>query len=243
MIIRPLTTRVFKEGEDLFAFIVSYIPKLKNKSVIVITSKIVALSEKRTSTNTGRRAKIRLIKSESQWAMRTKWTWLTIKDNAVMSAAGIDESNANGKLILLPKDSFKAAAVLRQKLKRFYKVNQLGILITDSRLLPLRAGVVGIALGYAGFKGVRDDRGTKDIFGRKLKLTRVDIADAVATAAVLTMGEAAEKRPLAIVEDSPAVFTETVKKNELIMDFRDDVFAPLFKKVQHIKLKKIKNPH
>ena len=83
-----------------------------------------------------------------------------------MANAGIDESNAMGKIILLPKNSFKSAEIIRKKLQNKFGVKNLGILITDSRLFPLRAGIVGVALGYAGFKGIKNYIGKKDIFGR-----------------------------------------------------------------------------
>src|SRR6185369_10169333 len=137
------------------------------KSVVVVTSKIVALSENRTAIAGDEKMKEKLIRQESQFAVRTKYVWLTIKDGMVMASAGIDESNANGKLILLPKDSFKAADTLRKQLQKKYKVTQLGVLITDSRTMPLRSGITGVALGYAGFKGIKDYVGLPDIFGRK----------------------------------------------------------------------------
>jgi F420-0:gamma-glutamyl ligase len=150
MNVRAIRTRVFKENEDLQAFIYKHIPKLKEGSLLVVTSKIVALAEGRTADVS---EKEQIIKAESEFALKTELVWLTIRDGMVMASAGIDESNADGKLILLPKDSFAAAERLRKALKRHYKVRKLGVLITDSRLFPLRAGVVGVALGYAGFKG------------------------------------------------------------------------------------------
>lgn len=172
MIITPIKTRIFKENENLIDFIISNIKKLNENSILVVTSKIVALSESRTVVVKSEKEKEALIIRESQFAMRTKfkvggkYVWLTIKDGMVLANAGIDESNADGKTILLPKDSFKSAAILRKKLLSHYKIKNLGIIISDSRLLPLRAGVVGVALGYAGFKGVRDYRGKSDLFGR-----------------------------------------------------------------------------
>ena len=215
MLIRAIKTRVFKEGEPLVSFIESYVKKLQEKSVLVVTSKIVSLAERRVRDIKNSHTRERLIKAESQWAMHTKYTWLTIKDDTVMSSAGVDESNADGKIILLPRDSFKTVEVIRRKLKQYYKIKNLGIIVTDSRLLPLRAGIVGVALGYAGFSGVRDYRGTSDIFGRTLKLSRTDIADSLATAAVVLMGEGAERQPLAVIADAPVVFGNKVNRNEL----------------------------
>ncbi|MCF7833909.1 MAG: coenzyme F420-0:L-glutamate ligase [Candidatus Pacebacteria bacterium] len=234
MKIQPIKTRVFKENENLVEFIKRYIKKLPEKSIIVVTSKIVALSEGRIAICKDEEEKIKLIKKESDFAIKTKYVWLTIKDGMVMSSSGVDESNANGKIILLPKDSFRSADLLRREFKKIFKIKQLGVLITDSRLFPLRAGVVGVALGYAGFKGIRNYVGKKDIFGRKLKMSKTDIADSLATSAVLCMGEGKEQYPLALVLDVPVEFVNKVNKKELIINPREDIYQPLFEKIKKV---------
>jgi len=228
MIVKAIKTFVFKEGDNLADFIVRHIPKLKEKSILVVTSKIVALAEKRTAEI---KYKKELIKKESQFAMPSKYVWLTIKDGAVMASAGIDESNANGKLILLPKDSYKSADLLRKFLQKKYKIKKLGVLITDSRTSPLRAGVVGLAVGYAGFKGIKDYRKKPDIFGRKFKFSRTNIADSLASSAVLLMGEGNEQMPLAVINDAPVEFCNKIMRKELYIDFKDDMYRPLFSKM------------
>jgi coenzyme F420-0:L-glutamate ligase len=231
MKIQAIKTRIFRENEDLIKFILKYIKKLPDKSILVITSKIVALSEGKTVEFKNQKEKTALIKKESEFSLKTKYVWLTIKDGTIMAEAGIDESNAAGKLILLPKDSFKTALFMQKTLKKKFKIKKLGVLITDSRLLPLRAGVVGVALGYSGFAGIRDYRGKPDIFGRKLKLTRTDVADSLATTAVLCMGEGKEQQPLALITDAPVVFTEKVNKKELIINPKEDLYAPFFRSI------------
>lgn len=228
MITRPIKTRVFREGNDLFVFITDYFKKIPEKSVIVVTSKIVALAEKRTAIIENNETKEKLIRAESEFAVLTKHVWLTVKDGMVMASAGIDESNAKGKLILLPKNSFKTAHFLRNKLRKHYGVRHLGVLITDSHTIPLRAGVTGVALGYAGFRGVKDYRGTPDIFGRKFKFSRTDVADSLATAAVFVMGEGNEQQPLAIIEKIPIEFCDKIHHKELHIDIKDDMYRPLF---------------
>lgn len=235
MIIRPIKARIFQEGDDLFTFITEYFKKIPEKFVVVITSKIVALAEKRTAVALNDKAKEKLIRRESEFAIPTKYVWLTVKDGMVMASAGIDESNAKGKLILLPKDSFKTARVLRNKLRRKYGVRRLGVLISDSRTIPLRAGVTGVALGYAGFRGVKDYRGKPDIFGRKFKFSRTDVADSLATAAVLVMGEGNEQQPLAIIEGAPVEFCDRVNRKELHIDIKEDMYRPLFSKLPKLK--------
>ena len=242
MKVQPIKTSVFHEGDNLIAFIANHIRRLPERAVVIVTSKIVSLSEGRVVDAPTEADRERLIRRESQWRMKTKWTWLTIKDGMVMSSAGLDRSNADGRTVLLPRDSFASAKKIRQALKRKYKVKKLGVLISDSRLFPLRAGIVGVALGYAGFRGVRDYRGLRDIFGRQLKMSRTDVADSLATAAVVEMGEAAERQPLAVITDARVEFTERVSRRELLMDFRDDIYAPLFQNIKKIRLKKIKGP-
>jgi len=231
MIIKPIKTRIFQEGDDLFSFITHYFKKIQEESVIVVTSKIAALAEKRTAIAENDQIKEGLIRVESELAIPTKYVWLTIKDNIVMASAGIDESNANGKLILLPKDSFKIASLLRKKLQKKYGVTHLGVLITDSNITPLRAGVTGVALGYAGFRGIKDHRGTPDIFGRKFKFSQTNVADSLATAAVFVMGESNERRPLAIIKKAPIEFCDNIHRKELHIDMQDDMYNPLFSKL------------
>lgn len=235
MIVKPIRTKVFKEGENLATFTSRYLNKLTEKLIVVITSKIVALAERRVAIAEDSKAKARLIKKESDFALPTKHVWMTLKDGVVMASAGIDESNAQGKLILLPKDSFKIARLLRKKLQQKYGIKNLGILITDSRTMPLRAGVIGVAVGYAGFRGVKDYKGQKDIFGRKFKFSSVDVADSLATAAVLVMGEGREQCPLAIITEAPVEFSEKVYRKELEIAIQDDMYLPLFSKLSKFK--------
>lgn len=228
MQVRPVKTRIFREREHLADFIVEHVPHLKDGAVLIVTSKIVALAEGRTSAATDEKAKERLVKAESSFAWKTKWVWLTLKDRFFIANAGIDESNADGKLVLLPKDSYKAAAALRTELMRRYRVKRLGVLITDSRVLPLRAGIVGLALGYAGMKGLHDYVGKKDLFGRTFRFEKTNVADCLASAAVLVMGEGAERRPLAVIEGAPVDFTERVARGELSIHPADDIYLPFF---------------
>lgn len=231
----PIKTRVFRESEDLLKFIENHVESIEENTILVVTSKIVSLAESRTHEIVDARTKEELIKKESQWAMRTKYTWLTIKDEMVMASAGIDESNADGKLILLPKDSHQAAQSLRDALRKKHGLKNLGVLITDSRIFPLRAGASGIALAYTGFSGIRDYRGKKDIFGREFRVERNNMADSLATAAVMVMGEGAEQQPLALIKNAPVEFTDSVDKDELKIDVRDDLYEPLFEHIKEIK--------
>ena len=231
MRIRPIRTSIFKKKEDLSTFIRTHIPKIKEGSVLVVTSKIVALSEGRTRKRKDLTSKEKIIKEESDFVIPTTHVWLTLRNGILAGSAGIDESNSeDGEFILLPKDSYATAKKLRAALMSFYTLSSLGVVISDSRSTPLRAGAVGVALGYAGIKGLKDYRGKKDLFGREFKHERVNVADSLATAAMLSMGEGDEKRPLALIENAPIEFIDTADKNELLIAPHEDLYLPFLSK-------------
>lgn len=231
MIITPIKTNIFQPGQDLTDFIFKHVKKIKNNSLLVVTSKIVSLSEKRFINSYTPQEKNKIIKQESEAMIKSGAFWLSLKDHQIMASAGVDESNADGRLILLPQNSFKTANRLRQKLIKHYKIKHLGVLITDSRVLPLRLGVVGMALGYAGFRGLKDYRGKLDIFGRKFSHSLVDIPDCLATASILVMGEGAEQQPLCIIQNPPITFCNATPRNELNINPQEDLYYPLLKKL------------
>ncbi len=221
-------TSVFKEKEDLPLFICRHIAQLEEGDILVVSSKLVCLWKGLCVPYTGKRQKERLIQAESERALKTKLAWLTIKAGMVMTNAGIDESNADGKLLLLPPDLYACAAELRRALCKRYSVKKLGVIITDSMILPLRAGVIGAAAAYAGFCGVRDERGKKDIFGKKLETTLVNLADALAASAALNMGERNEQKPLCRISGAPVRFAAKTDPAEIMYPPAQDLYAPLF---------------
>ncbi len=231
MIITPIHTGIFKEKQDLVSFIKRYIPALKNGAVLVVSSKLVCLWKGTSVDYRSKRQKENLIRRESDAALKTKLAWLTLKAGMLMTNAGIDESNAQGKLLLLPPDLYACAAELRAALCRAYGRKKLGLIITDSMILPLRAGVIGAAVAYAGFSGVRDERGKKDIFGKPLETTLVNLADALAAAASVTMGECKERRPLCVIEGAPIKFVAKTDPEEIQYPPEQDLYAPLLKAV------------
>jgi F420-0:gamma-glutamyl ligase len=133
MNIQPVKTRIFRELEELIPFIVEHIPHWEDGSILVVTSKIVALAEGRTRVAATPEEREQIIADESDFVLRTKYTWLTLKDGTVMCSAGIDESNADGKIILLPQDSYVAAEMLRNQLRAHYNIKTLGTLTTACR--------------------------------------------------------------------------------------------------------------
>lgn len=238
MLVTSVRTAVFKENEDLPSFVRRHVPELEEKDVLVVSSKLVCLWKGLAVPYAGKRQKENLIRRESDAALKTKLAWLTIKSGMVMTNAGIDESNADGKLLLLPQDLYACARELRAALKKAYGVKKLGVIITDSMILPLRAGVIGAAAAYAGFAGTRDERGRKDIFGKKLEVTLVNLADALAASAALNMGERDERRPLCRIQNAPVKFVNKTDPAEIQYPPEHDLYAPLFKAAGLIQRRK-----
>lgn len=221
-------TAVFKENDDLPAFIGKYVARLNEGDILVVSSKLICLWLGLSVPYKSKKQKEALIRQESDAALKTKLAWLTVKNGMIMTNAGIDESNADGKLLLLPTDLYACAAHLHKALRTHYRIKKLGVIITDSMILPLRAGVIGAAAAYAGFKGVRDERGKKDIFGKKLEVTFVNLADALAAAAAVNMGERNEQKPLCRIEGAPVRFVVGVNPSEIRYPLEHDLYAPLF---------------
>ena len=154
---------------------------------------------------------------------------LTIKHGLLIPSAGIDESNSeNGDYILYPKDPFASARRLCQAIKEKLKLKNFGIILTDSHTHPLRRGVTGIALAYDGFFPWKNLIGEPDLYGRKMKMTSVNVVDSLAVAAVFVMGEAAEQQPLALIETNDVVFTDKAPQPEDIrIPLEEDLYGPL----------------
>ena len=228
MEIIPIKTRVLKEGESLEDFIFEHVHKLEDKDILVITSKIVALSQGRVlPTSAG--SKEEVIKKESEDTVQTPWTLLGFKDGEWRASAGIDLSNADGNYILLPSNTQKVAGELREIFIKKYKLKNIGVLITDSRSTPLRSGVEGKMLAFSGFVGMRDYIGKSDIFGREFKMVISNLVDALSSAAGVVMGEGDEQIPLVIIRKAPVEFTD---KEQSLAEFpvkpEDDLYWNLF---------------
>jgi coenzyme F420-0:L-glutamate ligase len=229
--ILPLKTRILKPNLELGktledAFLTNKC-ELKEKDVLVLSSKVVALSEGRlvdlsTIKPSAKAIKLNrtfygkgkedprvteLILREADKVFPGKM-FLTLKGGVLIPSAGIDKSNVpDGFVILWPKDSWKSARTIRKQLCKKFKLKKLGVIICDSRCQPMRWGVIGVAISWAGIEGVEDARGTKDIFKKPLKVTKKAVADNLTSAALVVMGEAAEKVPFVLIKNAPVKFT------------------------------------
>ena len=145
----------------------------------------------------------------------------------VVANAGIDQSNIEDgehRVLLLPEDPDASASRLRESISR-RTGKHVGVLITDSFGRAWRMGVCGVAIGCAGFTPLLDQRGTADRFGRTLRVTEVAVADQLASAATLVMGEAGEGLPVVIVSGlAPQYFERAGVAREMIRPAAMDLF-------------------
>lgn len=237
MNVTAIHTKKIQPNDDLFALLDKHIPTVKERDIIVITSKIVSICEGRTVKNDESVDKDTLIRRESEYyiddpALSRYHVTLSINRGVLIANAGIDESNANGHFVLWPKNPDTSAANIWTYLRTKHGVNELGVIITDSKLTPLRWGTTGFGLAYCGFNPLKDYIGTPDIFGRYLRVTKANIIDGLAASAVVVMGEGDEQTPIAIISDVPFVSFQnrpptTQELQDVKIDKIDDMYAPL----------------
>jgi coenzyme F420-0:L-glutamate ligase/coenzyme F420-1:gamma-L-glutamate ligase len=147
----------------------------------------------------------------------------------VCANAGIDHSNVAGEgetaeewVLLLPAEPDRSAGILRKEIE-LKTGKRVGILIIDSHGRAWRNGTVGVAIGIAGLPGLQDLRGQADLFGFTLRITQVGVADELAAAASLVMGQAAEGTPVVHVRGFPYPLREGSLK-ELLRPKEQDLF-------------------
>lgn len=236
MIVRPVkTAKILPGRQDIYSILDSAITEPKEKSVVVITSKIIALCENRV-VHEGEIDKEELIRRESDYylpATISKYGYhFTIVRNTLISVAGIDESNSGGDYyVLWPADPQKSANDIRRYLKDKFGLKELGIVITDSTSMPMRRGTLGIPIGYSGFRATNNYVGTPDLFGRDFTVSHGGVAIGLAAAGVLAMGEGTEQTPIAVIEDFPLVHFKNEDPTpeelaELYIDPKEDLYEP-----------------
>jgi len=200
---------------------------LNEGDIIVIAEKVVATSQGRVislsevekiSEQAKKLAKeydmderyVELILHEASMILGGMRHVILAKVNDFLIAnAGIDQSNAGiGNVVLLPKDLKKVVWKYWRELREEFGINDLGVIIADSRVQPLRKGTIGIAIATAGFEPVEDLRGHPDLFNRPMEITMRAIADDLASAAQFLLSEADQQTPVVIIRGSNVGFTE-----------------------------------
>ena len=242
---------IIHQGDDLVELVLSSLEKdklrLEDQDILVFAQKIISKSEGRavnlvTVTPSQRAIElgaridkdprlVELVLFESREVLRTRPGTIIVEHKLgfVCANAGIDHSNVAGAgdskeewVLLLPEDPDRSAGELRKGVQdRTGK--QIGVLVIDSHGRAWRNGTVGVAIGLAGLPGVEDLRGHPDLFDFKLRITQVGVADELAAAASLVMGQAAEGTPVVHVRGFPYPLRDGLL-TELIRPKDQDLF-------------------
>jgi coenzyme F420-0:L-glutamate ligase/coenzyme F420-1:gamma-L-glutamate ligase len=211
------------KGDDVAGLILDGLAasglSLRRGDVLVIAQKVVSKAEGRTvdlrEVTPSPRAEqlaaevdkdarlVELVLRESTEVVRHRKGVLVVahRSGIVLANAGIDASNVAGDehhVLLLPEDCNRSCREIRARLAAHTGV-ELAVLIIDSLGRAWRNGTVGVALGAAGLPALLDLRGTPDLFGRELRSTEVGIADEIAAAASMLMGQAGEGTPVVLL--------------------------------------------
>lgn len=242
---------LIQPGDDLAGIILASLDacglRLEGGDVLVVAQKIVSKAEGRAvrlSTVTpspramelGRAAQkdprfVEVVLSESREVMRVRPGTLIVEHRLgfVCANAGVDRSNVapaspegDEWLLRLPENPDVSCARLREQLRAATGAN-VGVIINDSHGRAWRNGTVGVALGAAGIPALLDLRGHLDLFDYALQVTQVGLADEIAAAASLLMGQADEGRPVVHARGVPYTMREG-NGRELIRPKELDLF-------------------
>jgi dihydrofolate synthase / folylpolyglutamate synthase len=226
------------ESNDLLQVLDQYLLEMNEGGILAITSKIVSLCEQRVVPTT-HATKQQLVEQEAQRYTGPLGQYgfhFTVTQNTLIPSAGIDASNADGNFVLWPTDAQATANQVRAYLQRRFKVEHVGVIITDSTCTPMRRGVMGVCLAHSGFSSTNDYAGKPDLFGRPFSTSRSNIAGGLAASAVLTMGEGSEMTPLCLITDVSFVQFRAQDPSqkelqETYIPLEEDVFAPFLSAV------------
>jgi coenzyme F420-0:L-glutamate ligase/coenzyme F420-1:gamma-L-glutamate ligase len=143
----------------------------------------------------------------------------------ICANSGVDRSNVEGErnVAPLPRDPDLSAKKIRQKMKKLTGCD-VAVIVSDTHGRPFRMGEVNVAVGVSGLKPIRDRRGEKDLFGYVLRIKQTAIADELASAAELVIGQANEGIPVAIIRGYNYPKSETAKATELIRSREKNLF-------------------
>jgi len=243
-------TRVIKIGDDPVEIILQSLReqnlRLEDNDILAVTSKIIAYAEGRIVKLSDVKPSDKAKELARQFSLKPEFAELilreadkiyggvekavlTLKNGVLTANAGIDNKNAPlNHVVLWSNNSEKWVKQIREEVRR-RTGKEVGVLIIDSGLVPLRIGTIGLALAVAGFKPIKDHRGEKDIFGKPIAITRHAIADDLASAAHLLIGESVEKTPIVLIKDAPVDFDDCVHGSaDMMMPFKECIFMNAF---------------
>ncbi|MBL8676976.1 MAG: putative folate metabolism gamma-glutamate ligase [Alphaproteobacteria bacterium] len=243
MHVKAIKTHLIQPGELLENILDRHLLSISEQTILVITSKVISICQERILPKISN-SKEELIKQEADSIVQTKENpygiYLTLKNNILIPSAGIDESNGDDVYILYPKDVQNTTIALWNYVRKKHSIEHLGVIITDSHTTPLRRGVTGIALGWCGFEPLYSYTGKPDLYDKPLRVTQINLLDALATSAVLVMGEGNEQTPLAIISDAPKISflsrpPTPAEEQSILISMAEDLYGPLLMSATWLK--------
>lgn len=231
----PIKTRIMRPPrDDLYPVLDHYLPKLFEGDILLITSKILAIHQGRCVHIKDAPNKDVLVMREAAYYIPRKKAprnfLHTIKNNTLVSSAGIDRSNGNDHYVLWPTNATAEAKKIWGYLRKKHGIKKFVVIVTDSHSVPLRLGAIGTAIGFFGIQPLRSYIGTKDLFDRTFTTERVNVIESIVPLGVFLMGEGKERTPLCIVRDVPNVTYATRHTfHKFSVPMKKDVFYPLLK--------------
>ena len=193
---------------------------LEDGDILIIAQKIISKAENRyinldnvipsqSAIDLGEElnrnpAFIQLILNESKSIISTEKNVIIVEHNLgfIHINAGIDRSNIpqdENLVLLLPEDPSSSAETIQSFISKSLNIN-ISVIITDSMSRPYRSGVTNFALASANIQSLIDLKGESDIYGNTLKSTEIAIADELAAAAGLLMGQGDELKPVILMK-------------------------------------------
>ncbi len=238
---------IIEESHDLASLICQAAEKqetpIQTGDIIVVTHVIVSRAEgtvvnletvtpsvfaKTVAETTGkdpRLIEVILRESKSIVRMRDEKLITETKHGLICANAGIDQSNVPGNTVVapLPEDADKSAQKIRQRIRELTG-KDVAVIVSDTHGRPLRQGEINIALGTSGLEPLRDRRGEKDLFGYNIRIKRTAIADELASAGELVIGQTNEAIPVAIIRGYSYPKSETATAKRLTRSPKQDLF-------------------
>lgn len=239
---------MLEEGDNLAALLVARARQLgvgvKNRDVIVIGQKAVSKTEGRVIDVRRVRASARARRIAKRTGKSPEFVQLVLQDSSRVLRAdrdafivetktgstclngGVDKSNVEGDNMyaLLPKNPDESALLLMRRISSLTR-KRVAVVVCDTRSRPFRRGQVEECIGIAGLDPLVDYRGQKDLFGYTLRFKNVSLADELASAAELVMGQGREAAPAAIIRGlKRAGFKERASSRILAVSKKDDLF-------------------
>ena len=239
---------LIKPGQDLSKEIIKAISsesiEVDDGDVIAIAQKIVSKSENRyldisllspsdeaitLSKQIDKDPKfIQAILNESKKVVCYRMGVLIVEHKLgfIHANAGIDRSNIDQEqdiVLLLPEDPDASAKAISKSLTKFFTKN-ISVIITDTMGRPFRNGIVGFTIGSHNIECLLDERGKKDLYGNKLRVTQIGIADELAAASSLLMGQAAQKKPVILIKGYQFKQNNLSDSQSLIRGEEEDLF-------------------